>query len=90
MARKLEQIMADLPAISRAAVEARADDLATLKDLRQDVGQNRQDLTAIPSPQWDTGGTVGQITATLDHTAQQASCAKLLIWLWLFVVLICG
>ena len=59
MARKLEQIMADLPAKRRAAVEARAGNLATLKDLRQTVGQNQQDLIANQSSQWDTGGTVG-------------------------------
>ena len=35
MAKKLEQIVADLPAKRRAAVEARAGNLATLKDLRQ-------------------------------------------------------
>ena len=59
MARKLEQIMADLPAKRRAAVEAREGNLTTLKDLRQTVGQNQQDLIANQSSQWDTGGTVG-------------------------------
>lgn len=46
MARKLEQIMADLPAKCRAAVEARAGNLATLKDLRQAVEQTQQDLAS--------------------------------------------
>jgi hypothetical protein len=34
MARKLEQLMAELPQARRAAIEARAGELATLKDLR--------------------------------------------------------
>lgn len=64
MARKLEQIMADLPAKRRAAVEARADDLAALKDLHQDVGQNRQDLAANQSP---NGTLAGQFGANNHH-----------------------
>jgi DNA-binding XRE family transcriptional regulator len=44
MAKKLEQIMAELPAKRRAAVEVRADNLATLKDLRQAVERTQQDL----------------------------------------------
>jgi hypothetical protein len=35
MAKKLEQILADLSAKRRAGIEARAGNLATLKDLRQ-------------------------------------------------------
>lgn len=46
MVKKLEQILADLPAKRRAAIEARADNLATLKDLRQAVEQTQQDLAA--------------------------------------------
>lgn len=38
--------MADLPAKRRAAVQARASNLATLKDLRQAVEQTQQDLAA--------------------------------------------
>jgi len=64
MARKLEQIMADLPAKRRAAVEARADELAALKDLCQDVGQNRQDLAANQSP---NGTLAGQLGANNHH-----------------------
>lgn len=44
MAKKLEQLMADLPAARRVAVEARAGKLATLKDLRQAAKQTQQDL----------------------------------------------
>lgn len=54
MARKLEQIMADLPAKRRAAVEARAGNLATLKDLRQAVAQTQQDLAATLGVGQDT------------------------------------
>ena len=39
MAKKLEKILADLPEQRRVAVEARAGNLATLKDLRQAVEQ---------------------------------------------------
>lgn len=44
MAKKLDQLLADLPAKRRAAIEARAGELATLKDLRQAVAQTQQDL----------------------------------------------
>jgi DNA-binding XRE family transcriptional regulator len=54
MARKLEQIMADLPASRRAAVEARAGNLATLKDLRQAVEQTQQDLASTLGVGQDT------------------------------------
>ena len=46
MAKKLEQLMADLPVKRRAAIEARAGNLATLKDLRQAAQQTQQDLAA--------------------------------------------
>lgn len=46
MAKKLEQIMAGLPAKRRAKIEARADELATLKDLRQAVAQTQEELAA--------------------------------------------
>jgi hypothetical protein len=37
MAKELEQWMAELPQARRTAIEARAGELATLKDLRQAV-----------------------------------------------------
>ena len=46
MARKLEQLLAELPEKRRVAVEARAGNLATLKDLRQAVEKTQQDLAA--------------------------------------------
>ena len=44
MAKNLDQLLAGLPAKRRAAIEVRADNLATLKDLRQAVEQTQQDL----------------------------------------------
>ena len=38
--------MAGLPAKRRAKIEARADELATLKDLRQAVAQTQEELAA--------------------------------------------
>ncbi len=54
MARKLEQLMADLPAKRRTAIEARAGNLATLKDLRQAAEQTQQDLAAALGVGQDT------------------------------------
>jgi DNA-binding XRE family transcriptional regulator len=44
MAKKLDHLLERLPAKRRAAIEARAGELATLKDLRQAVAQTQQDL----------------------------------------------
>ena len=49
MARKLDDIMAALPKARRQRVEARASELATLKDLRQAVQQTR---TQLATPRW--------------------------------------
>lgn len=46
MAKDLDLMLAELPAKRRAAVEARAGELATLKDLRLAVAQTQQDLAA--------------------------------------------
>lgn len=46
MAKNLDHMLAQLPANRRAAVEARAGELATLKDLRLAVAQTQQDLAA--------------------------------------------
>ena len=54
MARKLERILADLPAQRRAAVQARASNLAILKDLRQAVEQTQHDLAATLGVGQDT------------------------------------
>ncbi len=44
MARKLEQVLDALPSERRAAVEQRAAELATLKDLRQAMQKTQVDL----------------------------------------------
>ena len=54
MAKELEQIMAALPAKRRATIEARAAELATLKDLRQAVAQTQEELAATLGVGQDT------------------------------------
>lgn len=54
MAKKLDHLLAELPARRRAAIEARAGELATLKDLRQAVAQTQQDLAATLGVGQDT------------------------------------
>ena len=54
MAKKLEQLMADLPQKRRVAIEARAGKLATLKDLRQAAEQTQQDLAVALGVGQDT------------------------------------
>lgn len=54
MAKKLEQLMAELPQARRTAIEARAGQLATLKDLRQAARQTQQDLAAALGVGQDT------------------------------------
>lgn len=54
MAKKLEQLMTELPQARRAAIEARAGELATLKDLRQAAHQTQQDMAATLGVGQDT------------------------------------
>ncbi len=54
MAKRLEQMMADLPQARRTAIETRAGELATLKDLRQAAKQTQQDLAAALGVGQDT------------------------------------
>mgnify|MGYP000854621897 CR=1 FL=1 len=54
MAKKLEQIMAALPAERRGKIEARVAELATLKDLRQAVAQTQEELAATLGVGQDT------------------------------------
>lgn len=63
MARKLEQLLADLPEQRRVAVEARAGNLATLKDLREAVEQTQQDLAATLGVWQDTTWRRRTVTA---------------------------
>ncbi|NBP39876.1 MAG: transcriptional regulator [Betaproteobacteria bacterium] len=54
MARKLDDVMAALPKDRQKRVEARAMELATLKDLRQAVQQTQQQMAAALGVRQDT------------------------------------
>lgn len=54
MAKKLEDMLAAMPAERRANVEARAGELATLKDLRQAVAQTQAELATALGVGQDT------------------------------------
>jgi DNA-binding XRE family transcriptional regulator len=54
MVKNLDQVLASLPAKRRAAIEVRADNLATLKDLRIAVEQTQQDLAVALGVGQDT------------------------------------
>lgn len=54
MAKKLDLIMAALPAKRRGKIESRAAELATLKDLRQAVAQTQEELAATLGVGQDT------------------------------------
>ena len=54
MARKLDDVMAALPKDRQKRVEARAMELATLKDLRQAVQQTQEQMAAALGVRQDT------------------------------------
>jgi DNA-binding XRE family transcriptional regulator len=54
MAKKLDDIMAALPAKRRAQINGRAMELATLKDLRKAAEQTQEDLAAALGVGQDT------------------------------------
>jgi DNA-binding XRE family transcriptional regulator len=54
MARKLDDIMAALPAKRRSRINVRAMELATLKDLRKAAEQTQEDLAAALGVGQDT------------------------------------
>ena len=54
MTRKLDDVLAGLPKIRRERVEARAMELATLKDLRQASLQTQEQLAAVLGVGQDT------------------------------------
>jgi DNA-binding XRE family transcriptional regulator len=54
MAKNLDLVLAGLPAKRRQAIEVRADNLATLKDLRLAVEQTQQDLAVALGVGQDT------------------------------------
>ncbi len=71
MARKLDDIMAELPAARRQRVETRAMELATLKDLRQAVQQTQEQLAASLGVRQDTASRLEKrsdmLLSTLRH-----------------------
>lgn len=54
MAKELDDVMAALPARRRAKIERRAQELASLKDLRQAVERTQEDLAATLGVGQDT------------------------------------
>jgi DNA-binding XRE family transcriptional regulator len=54
MAKKIDDIMAALPAQRRARIEGRAMELATLKDLRKAAEQTQEDLALLLGVGQDT------------------------------------
>lgn len=71
MARKLDDVMAALPAKRRAKVEERAMELATLKDLRQAVEQTQEDLAAALGVGQDTISRLEQRSDMLLSTLRR-------------------
>lgn len=64
MAKKLDQIMAALPARHRGKIEARTAELATLKDLSQVVAQTQEELAA----------TLGVGQDTISRLEKRSAC----------------
>lgn len=54
MAKKLDDMLAAMPADRRANIETRAGELATLKDLRQAVAQTQEELATALGVGQDT------------------------------------
>jgi DNA-binding XRE family transcriptional regulator len=71
MARKLDDVMAALPAKRRAKVEQRAQELSSLKDLRQAVEQTQEDLAATLGVGQDTISRLEQRSDMLLSTLRR-------------------
>ena len=71
MARNLDDVMATLPAKRRAKVEQRAQELASLKDLRQAVEQTQEDLAAALGVGQDTISRLEQRSDMLLSTLRR-------------------
>ena len=71
MTKKLDDVMAALPAKRRAKVEQRAQDLASLKDLRQAVEQTQEDLAATLGVGQDTISRIEQRSDMLLSTLRR-------------------
>ena len=71
MARNLEQVLEKLPAKRRAKIEARAGELATLKDLRQAVQQTQEELGSVLGVGQDTISRLEQRSDMLLSTLKR-------------------
>jgi DNA-binding XRE family transcriptional regulator len=71
MAKKLDDVMAALPAKRRAKVELRTQELASLKDLRQAVEQTQEDLAATLGVGQDTISRLEQRSDMLLSTLRR-------------------
>lgn len=71
MARKLDDVMAALPAKRRAKIEQRAQELATLKELRQAVERTQEDLAEALGVGQDTISRLEQRSDMLISTLRR-------------------
>lgn len=71
MARKLDDVMAALPARRRAKIERRAQELASLKDLRQAVEKTQVDLAEALGVGQDTISRLEQRSDMLLSTLRR-------------------
>lgn len=71
MAKKLDDVLAELPVKRRAKVEARAQELISLKELRQAVAQTQEDLAAALGVGQDTVSRIEQRSDMLLSTLRR-------------------
>ncbi len=71
MAKKLNDVMAGIPAKRRAKIEQRAMELATLKDLRQAVEKTQEDLATALGVGQDTISRLEQRSDMLLSTLKR-------------------
>ena len=71
MAKKLDDVMAPLPASRRAKIERHAQDLASLKDLRQAVEKTQEDLAEVLGVGQDTISRLEQRSDMLISTLRR-------------------
>lgn len=71
MAKKLDDVMAALPAARRAKIERRAQELASLKDLRQAVEKTQVDLAQALGVGQDTISRLEQRSDMLLSTLRR-------------------
>jgi len=71
MPRKLDDVMAALPAKRRAKIERRAQELATLKDLRRAAEKTQEDLAEVLGVGQDTISRIEQRSDMLLSTLRR-------------------